>query len=446
MFARARPSLADPALYRRVLAVLRERHAAHGRLAQLGVALGELSESADPELCRRLAARVGSGEYVFSPVTERTAFLGGKERLVYRAPLADTVVLFALARVATPLVDASVSERVYSYRKGRSSEQAVRNLARYVRSHRAARPDVRQRGLHVLRRDIAGYGDAIPVSEASPLWPRLHAALSHGGESDDGPLAVTLRAAMRPLIERRDGSTERAARGVPMGSPLQPLVCNLYLDPVDRLLEAVPGGFYARFGDDLLFAHADAEVVKRASAGLDATLVPLGLELNGEKRRDLFWNGAGRAPGVAAAAGERGTTYVEYLGARLSFEGGIGLSQRKQRRLQHELAARVRASERLLEAEPLAVRARAVGRVIASALDPRSEVALELAGELGRLHDDRRRLRDLDAWLGGVCARALSGRPGARAFRSVSPRTLREHGVPSFAALRHRRRAQEKER
>jgi hypothetical protein len=438
--SRARSSLADPELYRQALALLRARHGAHGRLEQLGLTLGELSESADPALCRILAARVSSGDYVFSPVREREAFLGGKRRLVYRAPLSDTVVLFALSRVATAVVDAAVSERVYSYRKGRSSEQAVRDLARFVRAHRGSRHDVRQRGLHVLRRDVAGYGDAIPVDATSPLWPLLDAAFERAGEATDGALAATLRAAIVPLIERRDGSVTRAERGVPMGSPLQPLVCNLYLTAVDRVFEAIPGAFYARFGDDLLLAHADADVVRRASADLDATLGELRLTLNPDKRRDLFWNGAGRSPAVALSSAERGSTHIEYLGARIAFDGGVAPSVRKQRRLRQELGARVRGSEALLREEPAAEKMRALAAVVGRALDPKSEVALDLAGEVLRLCDDRRALGELDHWLWGVCASALSGRPGVRAFRSVSPRDLREHGLPSFVAARHRAR------
>jgi hypothetical protein len=438
--AHARFSLGDPALYREALALLRERHGAHGRLAQLGLTLGELPESADPELCRVLSARVGSGSYVFAPVREREAFLGGKQRLVYQAPLADTIVLFALARVATRALDAGISDRVFSYRRGRSSEQAVRALARFVRAHRAGCRDVRQRGLHVLRRDIQGYGDAIPVDETSPLWTRLTAALAGAGEPADGALATMLRAAVRPLVERRDGTLERAERGVPMGSPLQPLVCNLYLGAVDRALEAIPGGFYARFGDDFLFAHADAEVVRRASATIEQELAALRLQLNPEKRRDFFWNGAGRRPQVAVSSGERGTTHVEYLGARVGFDAGISLSQKKRRRLQQELGARVRASEVLLREEPVASRVSALANVVQSALDPKSGIALDLAGEMFRLADDRRALRELDYWLWSVCAQAASGRPGVRAFRSLSPRALREHGLPSFVARRARAR------
>jgi hypothetical protein len=435
---RARSRLADPELYRCALALLRERHGAHGRLEQLGLTLGELSESADPALCRVLATRVSAGEYVFSPVREREAFLGGKQRLVYRAPISDTVVLFALSRVATAALDLSVSERVYSYRKGRSSEQAVRDLAHFVRAHRIARRDVRRRGLHVLRRDVAGYGDAIPVDATSPLWALLDAAFERAGEAADGSLATLLRAAIVPQIERRDGSFARAEHGVPMGSPLQPLVCNLYLSAVDRALQAIPGAFYARFGDDFVLCHADADVVRRASADVDAALGELRLTLNPDKRRDLFWNGAGRSPENAASSTEVGTTHIEYLGARIGFDGGIAPSVRKQRRLRQELGARVRGSEALLRDEAPAERMRALSAVVVRALDPRSEVALDLAGEVARLSDDRRALRELDHWLWSVCASTLSGRPGVRAFRSVSPALLREHGLPSFVARRDR--------
>jgi hypothetical protein len=101
----------------------------------------------------------------------------------------------------------------------------------------------------------------------------------------------------------------------------------------------------------------------------------------------------------------------------------------------------VRGSEALLREEVPAERMRALGAAVARAIDPRSEVALDLAGEVLQLADDRGALRQLDHFLWGVCARALTGRHGARAFRSVSPRELRAHGLPSFVARRDRARS-----
>jgi hypothetical protein len=432
----ARSWLGQPELYREVLGVLRDRHADRGTLAQAGLELAALSSGADAELARRLARTVASGEYRFSPVVERRAFLGGKWREVYRAPLADTVVLFALAKVLTALVGAAVSERVHSYRKGRSSRQAVRELAAFVRRHRRERPAVTERGLHVLRRDIARYGDSIPVDEGSALWPLLGRALADAGVASGDPLHALLARALRPVVSGLDGTLSERSRGVPMGSPLQPLVCNLYLDSLDQALAGIAGGFYARFGDDLLLAHADLAVVRRASERIEAELAELGLVLNREKSEDLFWNGAGRP--AASAPSERGTTHVEYLGSRLAFDGAIAPSKKKLCRIRAELRERIVSSERLLRATPVESRLRALSRAVTRALDPEHEVALFLAGELFVDCDDRRALAELDHWLARTLAQALSGRSGVRAFRSVPPRLLRRHGLVSLVARRAR--------
>jgi hypothetical protein len=420
---------------------LRERHGERGSLAQAGVELDELPSSADAELSRLLAQRVSSGEYAFSPVTEREAYLGGKVRRVYRAPLADTVVLFVLAGLLTELVTPALCERVYSYRKGRSSREAVTDLAAFVKRHRSAHSDPRARGVHVLRRDIVGYGDRIPVDDASLLWPLLTRVLEARGCPASEPFHALLRRALRPLVLRTDGTLELATRGVPMGSPLQPSICNLYLDVLDRTLEALPGGFYARFGDDMLFAHESAASTRAASEHVERLLGELRLELNAKKTRDLYWNGAGRPRAEPSSERERGTTHIEYLGQRLAFDGGVALSHKKLRRIRSELGARIVQSERLLREVPVAERASALSRAVNHALDPLSHAALALAPDLAKACDDRRLLAELDHWLTRTLSVALTGRRGVRAFRSAPPRFWRAHGLISLVARRDRARA-----
>jgi hypothetical protein len=417
---------------------LRERQPRQSALTEGGVELDELSEAGEVTLARKLAKRVASGDYTFAPVVERTAFLGGKVRRVYRAPLADTIVLFVLARALQALTAGAVSERVYSYQKGRSSRQAVRDVARFVRAHAAGEPRVAFRGLHVLRRDVAGYGDRIPVHDESPLWPQLTEALERAGCPRNQPFHGLIRHALRPRIAQTDGSVGRPSVGVPMGSPLQPSICNLYLGSLDRRLATVAGGFYARFGDDMFFAHPSATTAQAASEDLERDLAELGLTLNAEKSRTLYWNGAGRLPSEAATPTELGTTHVEYLGSRLAFDGSITLSRHKLRRIQTELRARIVASERLLRDVPLSDRVRALNAAIRLALDPKSVLAVPLAAELLADCDDRRELAAFDRWLVRELAQALTGAPGMRGLRSAPPRFLRQNGLISLVARRHR--------
>ena len=185
--------LEQPESYREALNKLRERDSdlvEPGRAGELS--LRELPSHDDGELARLLARAVSGGSYQFGVVREKRAHLGGKWRILYRASLVDTVVLLVLAKVTTALLDGVLSPRVYSYRRGRSSQQAVRDLANLVRRHRAELSEPRRRGLHVLRRDISAYGDSIPVHERSPLWPALKAALTSAGCAAAHPLRALL--------------------------------------------------------------------------------------------------------------------------------------------------------------------------------------------------------------------------------------------------------------
>ena len=93
--------LAQTQSYREALGALRERRAELVEAGTAGdLAFADLPEQQDAELARLLAKSVTSGSYTFGLVQEKRAHLGGKWRQVYRASLADTVVLMVLARPA----------------------------------------------------------------------------------------------------------------------------------------------------------------------------------------------------------------------------------------------------------------------------------------------------------------------------------------------------------
>ena len=73
-------------------------------------------------------------------------------------------------------------------------------------------------------------------------------------------------------------------RGVAQGAPISPLLANLYLHPVDRLM-ATKGWRMIRFADDFVVLTASERDAKLAMEKVSRLLRGRGLELNKEKTR-----------------------------------------------------------------------------------------------------------------------------------------------------------------
>ncbi|HKU40043.1 MAG TPA: reverse transcriptase domain-containing protein [Polyangiales bacterium] len=425
--------LRDPQLYAAAAERVRARQIDADRVRPLAAGGPYLQGFQDTAaLAQRLARMVSRGEYRCEALVPRAALIRGKQRTLYVASPLDEIVLGALAEALGETLEGHLSERVFSYRRGRSALGAVEQLLCYLRAHKRACPERRQQGLYVLRRDVRGYGEAIASGPGSRLWPLVQDAAAASGEQLE-----FLRAAFRPPVREASGSLVLPERGIPTGSPLQPAACNLYLTPVDRLLEAVPDGFYARYGDDMLFAHPDPELVRDFARALDSEIEALDLHWSADKCATLYWNAAGRrAPPRAAEFAS--AVALEYLGFRVDFRGVIGLKREKSRSLLRDIAGRLERSARLLSGEAAEQRARDLCGVVNAALDPSHPAATLSASALRHLVSDRAQLRDLDHKLALLVARELSGRRGVRAFRAHPPRRLRaELGLVSLEHTRN---------
>jgi hypothetical protein len=408
-------------------ALAAERGEAEG--PRLAAMRGELEA-----LGRRLAREVSRGRYAFSPVLRRQARFAGKMRLLYVAPPLDDIVIGALAQVLSELLDPVLPGGLYSYRRGRSAYSAIGAFGAYLRAHCRKRQDPRARGLYVVRRDVRNYGDAIGAGADSALWPQLGYALRAATLEPTEALMLWLQSAFRPAVDTETDGLVRPERGIPTGSALQPIACNLYLGPLDRLCEAVPGGFYARYGDDVLFAHPDPERAQWMLGAIDAQLEALGLEPSPGKCGAYYFNGAGRASPRAAF---RPASALDYLGVRLDFRGAIGLPRAKLRELLGDVRSRLSRSAALLEHDDPQARAQALGAIVNAALDPSHPLAHDCAQPLRALVDDRAQLRDLDYKLSRCLAQVLAGRADVRAFREFPPRRLRaQSGLCSLVRAR----------
>ena len=426
-------SLADRRRYERQIERLHQRYLLSSRLYELrqsDVSLASIVMNRG-KVARLLARDVASGRYELEPGEMRTIRARHKTREVFSCRLTDLLVHGVVADVIQDAVQPQLSPRVFSYRKGVAWVTPLKEFTAYLRAERRKYADPLERSMYVLRRDVDSYTDSIPLDRASPLWSMLAANLG-------SPLPPLIRQAIRTELRLADGAVACRVRGLPMGQPIAAVIANLYLGDLDRALHAIPGAFYARYGDDFLFAHPDADVAREAEAVMDRTLRSLSLTVNAKKRRTYYFTVSGRPSPVWPDA--KGSSRLPFLGTVIAADGTVGLDGTKVRSLLRELERRTAATARTLHGSNSEQIGRAVCAVVNRALDPRSALTQQRSAVLlRRIVNDRRQLEQLDYWIARLVIRAVTGRRDVRAFRDVPYRKLRrDWALASLVAERNR--------
>ena len=158
---------------------------------------------------------------------------GGKKVRVLSIPsIRDRVVQGALKLVLEPIFEADFQPGSFGYRPKRTAHDAIHRVASAIIAGKT----------HVIDLDLRAYFDNV----------RHHIVLKKvAGRVNDDDVMRLLK-----LILRASGK-----QGVPQGGVISPLLSNIYLNEVDRMLEQVKdvtrhGRWteieYARFADDLV--------------------------------------------------------------------------------------------------------------------------------------------------------------------------------------------------
>lgn len=277
-------------------------------------------------LSRAICRDIVNGDYQYSPGVPCEVKVKEKIRTVYQFVPTDRVVNLAVTTVLNNLAEQILVKNVYSYRNGYSYIGAVQDFARYIRSYRAKIKDPRDRGLYVVRSDISSYFDSIPTGANSPLWTWLRKLLGEDKVNKYPELWNIFQQAIHPLIVLPNGGNGYREFGVPTGSPVSNAIANLYLAELDARLAAYEDSFYARYGDDIIFANSSDSITDQALADIKDSLNLLGLSLNEKKTETVFFNGAGRS---SANSGYRGNNRLEFLGFSIDFHGTISIKPKR---------------------------------------------------------------------------------------------------------------------
>jgi RNA-directed DNA polymerase len=196
---------------------------------------------------------------------------GGKVRVLSIPAIRDRVVQGALKLILEPIFEADFQPGSFGYRPKRTAHEAVDRVARAIVQEKTRIIDI----------DLRSYFDNV-------RHDRLLAKVAR--RVDDADVLHLLK-----LMLKANGQ-----RGVPQGGVISPLLSNLYLTEVDRMLERAKettryGKYtyieYARFADDLVilidaYQRHDwlmAAVEKR----LREEFAELQVEINEEKSRNV---------------------------------------------------------------------------------------------------------------------------------------------------------------
>jgi len=349
----------------------------------------------------------------------------GKARTLYIYPWEERLVDLLLYRLLSGRLQNWFSPSSYAYRlRGFGLDRCQRRIAKRLREADAP--------LFVAKRDIANY---FPSIDHELLRAQLQELL----EPDDYFARVLEERVRFPYEE--DGLTVRAERGIAFGTAVASFFANVYLTPLDRRLDAIPGLHYFRYADDLLLLARERDTMNTAIAEFDAALKELRLESKATHEQNWLLAREPRtiqATDGSAADGFQAAARIRHLGLEFCADGGVRLSRDKCRKICNvfRFAFRRKRAKLARIGDPRK-RAEFAIRVAQRVLE-RSVRNVALIDYYLKHVNDEAQLRLLDRWLAEeVLSLAFGGGHRQAYFRRLPYRSLRAMGLPSLV---HRRR------
>jgi len=231
-----------------------------------------------------LRDQVLSGKYAPQPYLRHWVKKeSGGERPLGVAAVRDRVLMASAAESLSAILEPVFSDLSFAYRPGRGAQRAVLRIA----------TDERMKDGWAVIADISSFFDSVDQ-------PLLMAMLREH-VADDRFLRLVQSWVDNTVMDQ--GKSVRPRKGVPQGSPVSPVLSNLYLTPLDRWAER-RGLTYARYADDFVVV-ARSETEARTLTEDLATLLDSTLRLSLKPTKTQF---------VACSEG------FDFLGFHLSSE------------------------------------------------------------------------------------------------------------------------------
>lgn len=212
-----------------------------------GRSIGETEQHWQQHL-PEIEAKLRAGTYVPTPLMGvKIAKAGGGERLLGIPTVQDRIIQQAVCQILNDKFDRGFSPNSYGYRAGLSAHHALLMARSYVREGKSWVVDI----------DISAFFDEVN-----------HDILLHqiSRKIEDKQVLDLIRRYLKTGI-MVDGNVGRRDKGTPQGSPLSPLLANIYLDQLDKELEKRELSF-CRYADDITIYVSSERSAKRVLESL----------------------------------------------------------------------------------------------------------------------------------------------------------------------------------
>ena len=234
--------------------------------------------AAEADNLYKLWNRMSSGSYMPGAVraVEIPKDHGTGVRTLGVPNTADRVAQTAAAMLLEERLEPIFHPDSYGYRPGRSAHDALA-----VARKRCWSQD------WVLDLDIRAFFDSVPHD-------LLLKAVAH--HTDERWVLLYIRRWLTAPMQMPDGTLVAREKGTPQGSPISPLLANLFMHyAFDRwMAREHPGCPFERYADDIV-AHCDSEEQARSLlAAIAERLGAVGLELHPDKTKIVFCKDANR--------------------------------------------------------------------------------------------------------------------------------------------------------
>lgn len=176
----------------------------------------------------------------------------------------DRVVQAALRNVLEPIFEKDFADHSYGFRPGRGCKDALRRVDALLR----------QGYTFVVDADLKSYFDTIPHDL---LMARLREKIT-----DNAVLTLVNSFLRQRVLDGMEGWAPET--GTPQGAVLSPLLSNIYLDPLDHLMEDHHTQM-VRYADDFVILCRTEGEALRALALVQTWTSQAGLTLHPEKTR-----------------------------------------------------------------------------------------------------------------------------------------------------------------